>query len=126
MRVIAPIDRDCVFCGKPLFGRADKFFCNDYCRSSHNNKALPEARSVVGAINHILRKNRKIMKGFLGGEKQIQVHKHVIESKGFNFEFFTQRKEDDNGTPHYYCYEYHYFFFEDVCVINKPSIISKP
>ncbi len=32
--------KTCLTCGAPLIGRVDKKFCDDYCRSMYNNKAL--------------------------------------------------------------------------------------
>ena len=55
--------KTCLACGKPLKGRIDKKFCDDYCRNNYNNqqKAKGSHSSYVRNINNTLLKNRKIL-----------------------------------------------------------------
>ena len=55
--------KTCLACVKPLKGRIDKKFCDDYCRNNYNNlqKAKGNYSSFVRNINNTLLKNRKIL-----------------------------------------------------------------
>ena len=59
--------KKCLACSKPLKGRIDKKFCDDYCRNSYNNqqKAKGSHSSYVRNINNALLKNRKILETIL-------------------------------------------------------------
>ena len=59
--------KTCLACGKPLKGRVDKKFCDDYCRNNYNNqqKAKGSHSNFVRNINNTLLKNRKILESIL-------------------------------------------------------------
>jgi hypothetical protein len=49
--------RKCLYCDKPLNGRSDKKFFNDYCRNAFNNQLKSANDPVVRNINNALIKN---------------------------------------------------------------------
>ncbi len=55
-------------------------------------------------INNILRKNRRIL-AELRGQGTFQIAKSLLQEKGYNFEYFTQTKNERCGTAKF-CYEY--------------------
>ena len=59
--------KNCLACGKTIKGRADKKFCDDYCRNNYNNlqKAKGSHSSLVRNINNALLKNRKVLEAIL-------------------------------------------------------------
>ena len=64
------VEKLCLECNQPLFGRIDKKFCNDYCRNSYNNRSNKVANDYVRKVNVILRKNRKIITSLLNGKEK--------------------------------------------------------
>jgi predicted nucleic acid-binding Zn ribbon protein len=101
--------RTCIACGKPVLGRADKKFCNDWCRNGYNNKEKTASSDMMKAINAILKKNRRIL------ETLIPVHaetgkcpKKKMVEKGFNFQYHTHVYTTKKQTRYFFCYEYGY------------------
>lgn len=101
------MERVCKDCGEPLNGRADKKFCSDQCRNSHNNRLNSDDNNFMRNVNNILRKNRRIMMDVCVNGK-ITMHKDKVLEMGFHFGYFTHFKHTRNGTTYYYCYEYGY------------------
>jgi hypothetical protein len=67
--MVQTVIRKCLSCDKTLNGRADKKFCNDYCRNAYNNQLKSANSPVVRNINNVLIKNRRILQAMLGEEK---------------------------------------------------------
>lgn len=96
--------RTCKECNKPLVGRSDKKFCSDSCRNSHNNRENAVSYNIQRKINRILGKNRRILLALNPtGEAIVQRDKLFIE--GFNFNYFTNSKVDENGEVSFFCYD---------------------
>ncbi|MBS1622173.1 MAG: DUF2116 family Zn-ribbon domain-containing protein [Bacteroidetes bacterium] len=103
--------KNCLFCGKPLKGRADKKFCDDYCRNNYNNqqKAKSNYSSIVRNINNALLKNRKILESLLPqGEETTKANKDKLQRLGFQFKYLTLLYTTKTGKTYYYCYDYGY------------------
>jgi len=119
-------EKHCENCGKVLFGRTDKRFCNDTCRNTFNrekhlrekvkeNENLPE-------ILRIIKRNYQILQSMRHGplEEGLQVYMPVKEliKEGFNFKYFTSIYEDEDGLWRF-CFERgwrevdEYFFIQD-------------
>ncbi|HEX7847323.1 MAG TPA: hypothetical protein VF476_16095 [Chitinophagaceae bacterium] len=116
--------RICLACGSGLQGRADKKFCNDYCRNNFNNeqKVKKGTAEVVRAINKILLNNRKILEGLLReGEEKITVNKHRLIQPGFQFKYFTHLYTTGAGKVYRYCYDYGYLELENdwILIVRK-------
>lgn len=103
--------RTCLACGKPLKGRIDKKFCDDYCRNNYNNqqKAKGSHSSLVRNINNALLKNRKILESVLPGtEETAKANKEKLLRLGFQFKYLTHIYTTKTGNAYYYCYDYGY------------------
>ena len=60
----------CLDCHKPVKGRTDKKFCDDYCRNNYNNALKSNTINLVRNINNALGKNRRILEAlFVPGRK---------------------------------------------------------
>ena len=57
--------RSCLACGKPVKGRIDKKFCDDYCRAAYNNELKSAANNYIRNVNNALGKNRRILESLL-------------------------------------------------------------
>lgn len=103
----------CLDCGKPLSGRSDKKFCDDACRNNYNNKQNSDANEFVKKVNNFLRKNRRIIEGFVPAEGKITLSEKKLKDAGFNFDYHTGIYETKTGSVYRLCYEYGYMKIED-------------
>jgi hypothetical protein len=113
---------ECLHCGAPFRGRADKKFCTEQCRNAHNlQKVIP----TISRINKILRRNREILKEVIKSGSSAEVDKRVLEVMDFNFYYHTHYSKDDSGSTTYFCYEYGFRYIRNavfVCeTINLPG-----
>lgn len=111
MSSISASSRKCLACGTVLKGRADKKFCNDYCRNNYNNeqKAKGGQSPLVRNINNALLKNRKVLEGILPeGEETAKASKDKLQRLGFQFKYLTHIYTTKTGKTYYYYYDYGY------------------
>ncbi|MDD3743108.1 MAG: hypothetical protein PHX54_05745 [Lentimicrobiaceae bacterium] len=101
------MERTCLDCGEPLVGRADKKFCDDQCRNNYNNRMNSDTTTQMRNINHILRKNRRILAGLIPEDKTT-IHKDKLLAQGFNFTYFTHQYITQKGSIYHFVYEYGY------------------
>ena len=106
----------CQECGRTIFGRADKRFCNDTCRSAHSNRKYREAHKSMLAINRILKKNHLILYNILS-EGRDRCPTKELYYKGFNFDYFTSVKDGPTATT--CCYDIGYRTDGETTLINK-------
>ena len=102
----------CKKCSKPLRGRSDKKFCDDYCRNAYNNKSKVEESAYVRDINQVLKKNRRILEELIGNEEMTKHPKSKFTSKGFDFGYYTHQYINKKGNIYFFCYEYGYLPLE--------------
>lgn len=99
--------RNCPTCGKTVKGRADKKFCDDYCRNNYNNQLNSDGSNYVRNVNNILRRNRRILEEMMQGvEKATARSKAELAKKGYRFDYFTSIFTNKENETYYYCYEY--------------------
>lgn len=103
-------EKQCLECGETFKGRKDKRFCSDQCRSTYNNK-LNSDNNAMRTINNILRKNRRILID-LNPEGKNKVSREKLNSKGFDFNYFTSTFTTKEGAQYFYCYEQGYLPIE--------------
>ncbi len=105
---------NCIFCDKPVKGRTDKKFCDDYCRNNYNNQLKSKATNLVRNTNNALMKNRRILESFLSGEEEIaKVNKEKLIEKGFHFKFITHLYTNKKGNTYFFCYDLGYLPLEN-------------
>jgi len=104
-----PETKSCLTCDKPLKGRADKKFCDDYCRNSYNNQLKSISNNNIRNINNTLNKNRRILESLLPEtEETAKANKEKLQRLGFNFKYITHTYITKTGKTYLYCYEYGY------------------
>ncbi|MBX2921123.1 MAG: DUF2116 family Zn-ribbon domain-containing protein [Chitinophagaceae bacterium] len=105
----------CLHCDKPIKGRVDKKFCDDWCRNAYNNKLNSVTSTpVVRNINSILKRNRRILKSVLSPEKETaRISKRRLIETGFNFDYLTHLVTTPKGQVYLFCYEYGYLPLEN-------------
>lgn len=115
------MEKTCLHCHKPLKGRIDKKFCDDYCRNNYNNR-LHSGKSVfVKKINNYLFKNRNILAELLPeNEDFVKTKKEKLLDKGFKFDYHTHTYLTQKQQTYIFCYEYGYLPLEqDMFLIVK-------
>lgn len=106
--------KTCLACDKPLKGRSDKKFCDDYCRNNYNNQLKSITNNQVRNINNALGKNRRILEELLpAGEELAKTTKEKLLQKGFLFKYVTHLYTTKTGKTYHYCYDYGYLPLEN-------------
>lgn len=101
--------KNCLSCQRPLNGRIDKKFCDDYCRSAFNNKKYIQEKGFIRRVNHLLLRNRRILETCLSDSGQpIRIFKQELSSKGFQFDYFTHSFISADGKQYFCCYDHAY------------------
>jgi hypothetical protein len=106
--------KNCLTCGKPLKGRTDKKFCDDYCRNGYNNQLKATDNNYVRNINNALRKNRRILEALLPEKEEMaKTTKDKLLHKEFQFKYITHTYINKKGNTYFFCYEYGYLPLEN-------------
>ncbi len=106
------MQKECLECGAKIVGRADKKFCNDYCRNAYNNKLNKDSKNLIRNVNNRLRKNYRIL-GELNPNTKSKTSKAKLIAKGFDFQFFTSIYTTKSGTVYYFIYDQGYLPLEN-------------
>ncbi len=107
------ISRLCLNCKKPVKGRTDKKFCDDYCRNNYNNQLKSNTINLVRNINNALGKNRRILDSlFTEGEGMAKTNKNKLLQKGFQFKYLTHTYTNKKGDTYFFCYDIGYLPLE--------------
>jgi hypothetical protein len=104
----------CLKCKKPVKGRSDKKFCDDYCRAAYNNELKSAANNYIRNVNNALGKNRRILESLLPeGEATAKANRDKLIEKGFQFKYHTHLYHTKTDKTYFYCYEYGYLSLEN-------------
>lgn len=99
--------KTCNYCEKVIRGRADKKFCDDYCRNSYNNQMKSASTNHVRNIQNYLKKNRNILENILDdGVETVKIPKDKLYGQGYQFKYHTHTYHNKNGNTYYYCFDY--------------------
>ncbi|MFT6807605.1 MAG: hypothetical protein ACJA01_000825 [Saprospiraceae bacterium] len=101
------MSQNCLECGDSFIGRMDKKFCGAQCRSSYNNRLNRDKTAFISGINHILRRNRYILKQ-LNPKGKSKASKQLLLEKGFRFSYFTNEYRTKAGKVYRFCYDQGY------------------
>ena len=119
------ISKNCLTCNKPVKGRTDKKFCNDYCRNSYNNQAHSACNNYMRHINSLLQKNRRILAALLPDSvNQAKTSQIQMQEKGFLFKYSTHQQANKKGNQYHFCYEYGYLSVGDgrYIIVRKETV----
>ena len=104
----------CLFCEKPVKGRSDKKFCDDYCRAAYNNDLKSASNNYIRNVNNALGKNRRILESLLPeGEPTAKANQDKLLQLGFQFKYLTHIYTTKTDKTYFYCYEYGYLPLEN-------------
>ena len=121
-------ERKCLECGTEIYGRIDKKFCSDQCRTTFNNRSQATQNKYIRKVNYILRKNRRIMEELISNtEKNVKrVKRNDLLEKGFNFDYYTNIYSTKANKYYYFSYEYGYNVLEDgyLAVVRRDEYLK--
>lgn len=104
----------CLTCDKPIKGRTDKKFCDDYCRNNYNNLLKADTTNQVRNINNALGKNRRILESlFANGEEMAKTTKEKLLQRGFQFKYITHIYCNKKGNTYFFVYDLGYLPLEN-------------
>jgi predicted nucleic acid-binding Zn ribbon protein len=104
----------CLSCGAAVKGRADKKFCNDYCRNEYNNGLKSNTTNLVRNINNALSKNRRILESLISeGQETAKANGEKLLAKGFQFKYGTHSYTNKKGDIYFFCYDMGYLPLEN-------------
>lgn len=110
--------KNCLTCDKPVRGRTDKKFCDDYCRNNYNNHLKAETNCIIRNINNALGKNRRILESLIPTNEEMgMVSKEKLLLEGFLFKYFTHTKKSTKGGCYFFCYDHGYMMLENECYL---------
>jgi hypothetical protein len=100
--------KNCPECGEVIRGRSDKKFCSPDCRTYFHNKHRGFETNMMRAINCVLQRNRRILMECAAGSPNSRVPVFSLQSRGFDFSFYTHCRPDRKGREVIFCYDYGY------------------
>jgi hypothetical protein len=106
-------EKTCEHCGKPLFGRTDKRFCNDTCRNTFNRikteKEKLQANENIPEIFRIIKKNYEILRSYDAPHQKDSFiwleDKTELLKQGYNDKFYTNSYAEPSGPTWHCCFE---------------------
>ncbi|MBH2003581.1 MAG: hypothetical protein I8H66_02735 [Sphingobacteriia bacterium] len=117
--------KSCLHCNKGINGRADKKFCNDYCRSSYHNGLNGNHTNYIRQVNYQLQKNRRILAAaYSRYSKGSTVPFQELLLRGFSLLHFTHQQKPDRSGTYICCYDYGYRMVgrNAVKIVQYPTI----
>lgn len=123
-----PTRHECIFCGKELFGRRDKAYCNDTCRNNGNRERRKKEAwfepVFIRQINTILKRNYKILEPKVRNGPT-SISRYQLLDEGFNFHYFTSTLTTKAG-DYFFVYDYGWRILEEekVMIVQNPHQVD--
>ncbi|NRB83500.1 MAG: hypothetical protein HRU49_06970 [Winogradskyella sp.] len=100
------LQKECMYCGKPLTGRIDKKYCDPQCKSAYQYKTAQEQpERFYNKVDNQLKLNRRILKAYNKAGKAT-VRTSILRDEGFDPKFFTHYWKNKKGDVYLFVYEY--------------------
>jgi hypothetical protein len=114
----------CENCGRELFGRTDKRFCNDGCRNQFNREKSIRGQQKkpdnLPEIFQVIKRNYGILQTYhpetLAANESVFVETKQLTAAGFNFKFFTGTGEIDDQ-EYRFCFDIGWLKSGDHCLL---------
>lgn len=100
----------CLECGERIYGRTDKKFCGDYCRTHYHNKNNSLFHQQMRHINRVLVHNRNILEELLEARNACILGSQRLAEAGFRFDYFTQTRRNAKGAINFMVYDVGYTY----------------
>lgn len=116
--------KTCIECGRDLFGRSDKKYCSDACRSAYNNRGISGSDKFLRKVNRKLKRNRNILSA-LNPDGKVKTHQDKLIREGFDFDFFTSVYTTRDQREYRFCYEQGYLRLDNGYVLLVKRDLSE-
>jgi hypothetical protein len=114
---------NCLYCKKPLEGRSDKKYCDAHCKSGYQyQKTKAGEAGFYSMVDRQLKRNRQLLKSYNKAGKAT-VRQTVLESEGFNPNYFTHIWRNKKGDVYRFVYEFG-FLHKDEHGISKLVLVT--
>ena len=112
--------KTCQECSEQFYGRSDKRYCSDACRSSYHNRKNGESSKMMRRIHSCLKRNWRILKE-LEEKGEQEVMRESLLNLGFNFCYITDIQLAKTGVTYRFCYDLGYSpqNEQSVLLVNK-------
>lgn len=98
--------RYCLACQQELQGRADKKYCDPYCKSAWHYQQKQKANSsFYTRVDKQLKTNRRLLKAYNKAGKAT-IRAEILIQQGFNPEFITHYWKNKQGDVYLFVYEF--------------------
>lgn len=101
----------CPVCKTEVKGRADKIYCSQTCKSSHQYESRTMKESFFLQVDRQLKTNRKILKRY-NQTGYTTLRKKVLLELGFNPRYFTHYWKNQKGQVYLFCYDFGFLEIE--------------
>ncbi|NND32768.1 MAG: DUF2116 family Zn-ribbon domain-containing protein [Saprospiraceae bacterium] len=112
----------CPICGQKIYGRADKVFCSQRCKSSYHKSRKSQRSTFSYPIDKIIHRNWVILEEIYEtiGKKKFFVTKAELNKAGFHTRYFTTMQKNSKGKIYFYVYNYGWMDFSesDIMIIR--------
>ena len=96
--------RSCLECGRAIYGRTDKVYCGDSCRSRHFARAHAYALRIRRKVNSQLDRNYEILSRLLADGKT-GAELSDLKMEGFDPYYVTAHRKDARRHDECCCFE---------------------
>lgn len=97
--------RTCHYCNTPISGRADKKYCDVYCRVAfHRGLKKTKYHSFYQEVKAALDLNRRILL-MLNFDGSTTVEANILLDKGFNTQYYTHHYTNRKNDTYYFVFE---------------------
>lgn len=98
----------CLACGKELYGRTDKKFCNKKCKNKYHNDEYSENCKLRNRVFDVLSINHDILLRLVrNGIESMPLEE--LEKLGFNARYVTGHRKGLYGHDEYACFNVRYY-----------------
>ena len=94
----------CLECGKAIYGRQDKRFCNTTCKNSFHNRSRNVLRAQKTRTMESLKRNYEILSIVLGSGRS-SISMEALEVMGFDGSTMTGLRKDSHGHSEFSCFD---------------------
>lgn len=98
----------CLACGKELYGRPDKKFCDRKCKNDYHNSLIRDTRLLRNRIVTALSVNYRILEELLE-EGRTSVSLEDLAAIGFNQNYITAHRRGRHQHEEYSCFDIRYY-----------------
>ncbi|MBP8726637.1 MAG: hypothetical protein JPMHGGIA_01605 [Saprospiraceae bacterium] len=98
--------KTCQWCNAGIFGRSDKKYCDNHCRSAHYQQRQRTDAALLRRINRKLRQNRSLLARLHPQYRSAPIPLQALRDLGFDTNFHTHMVVRKSGSAIKMFYDY--------------------